>query len=252
MSDTAPTVLVQGASRGIGLALVEALLASVPALPIVATCRRPAAATVLTALAAEHGAKLCVLPLDVTDEASIMRAAQVLQAEGRRLSLLVNCAGFLHEAGFVPERRLAEVEAEHLQRAFAVNAIGPLLVAKHCAPLFDREARAVLANLSARVGSIGDNQLGGWYAYRASKAALNMLTRNLSIELRRRYRGLICVALHPGTVATGLSAPFNARLPAARLFSPARAARQLLEVIARLEDADNGQFFAWDGSHIAW
>ena len=151
-----------------------------------------------------------------------------------------------------PERRLADVTPEHLQRAFAVNAIGPLLVAKHVQALLPRRDRAVFASLSARVGSIGDNRLGGWYAYRASKAAQNMITLNLSIELRRRARGIICVGLHPGTVDTELSRPFQHNVPADRLFTPQRAARQLLDVIHGLEPADNGGFFAWDAQPIPW
>lgn len=252
MTSSRPAILVQGASRGIGLALVETLLTNAPAVPLIATCRQPQAAPALKALLAAHSDRLTVLTLDVTDEVSIAAAASQLEARATRLTMLLNCAGLLHDAHLRPERRLAEVDGAHLERAFAVNTIGPLLVAKHCAPLFDRKARTVLANLSARVGSIGDNRLGGWYAYRASKAALNMVTRNLSIELKRRHHGLICVALHPGTVDTALSRPFQARVPAGRLFSPAQAARQLLDVIAGLEDSDNGGFFSWDGNPVPW
>ena len=151
-----------------------------------------------------------------------------------------------------PEKRLADVSPVSLQRSFAVNAVGPLLVAKHFQGLLDREARAVFASLSARVGSIGDNRLGGWYAYRSAKAAQNMVTRNLSIELRRRARGVICVALHPGTVDTGLSRPFQSNVPEERLFSPERAAQQLLAVIDGLRPEDNGGFVAWDGQPIPW
>ena len=133
-----------------------------------------------------------------------------------------------------------------------MNAIGPLLVAKHFQILLPPQERSIFANLSARVGSIGDNHLGGWYAYRASKAAQNMVTRNLAIELRRRAQGLICVALHPGTVDTGLSRPFQSKVPANRLFSAERAAKQLLKVMDGLRPDDSGGFFSWNGERIPW
>ena len=181
------------------------------------------------------------------------RAARIVAGEVEAVDLVVNCAGVLHdEAAMQPERRLEDVQVEHLQRAFAVNAIGPLLVAKHFQQLLPRRQRAVFASLSARVGSIGDNRLGGWYAYRASKAAQNMITRNLSIELRRRSRGIVCVALHPGTVDTALSRPFQRNVPSEKLFSPERAASQLLAVVDRLGPDDNGGFFAWDGQPVPW
>ncbi len=151
-----------------------------------------------------------------------------------------------------PERRLADVDAEAFLRSMRVNALGPLLMAKHFEPLLRSAQRAVFASISARVGSIGDNRLGGWYAYRASKAAQNMVTRNLSIELRRRTRGIICVALHPGTVDTALSEPFQTRVPPDRLFTPDYAAEKLLAVIESLDADSNGRFFAWDGSEIPW
>ncbi|MEQ8234683.1 MAG: SDR family oxidoreductase [Gammaproteobacteria bacterium] len=244
--------LVVGASGGLGLALTRALLARDSYSTVIAACRTPQASRELAALGATHGARLLPVTLDVTSADSLGTAAQTVAGAVERLALVLNAAGLLHDAELAPERRLGEVCAAALQQAFAVNAVGPLLVAQAFAPLFDRTARTVLANLSARVGSIGDNRLGGWYAYRGSKAALNMFTRNLAIELERRYRGIICVALHPGTVDTPLSRPFQARVPPARLFSPERAAAQLLDVIDALGADDNGGFFAWDGNRIPW
>jgi NAD(P)-dependent dehydrogenase (short-subunit alcohol dehydrogenase family) len=136
-------------------------------------------------------------------------------------------------------------------RLFAVNAIGPALVAKHFVPLLPNEDRCVFAALSARVGSITDNRLGGWYGYRASKAALNMLIKTLAIELARTRPEAICVALHPGTVDTGLSKPFQKGVASDRLFSTDSTAAQLLEVIERLEPDQSGRCFAWDGAEIA-
>lgn len=246
------TALVAGASRGIGLAFVRHLAATGVARRIWAGCRDPQAAAELAELAEAHP---CVrpLPVDVTDEKVLAAAAATIAAEDEPLDLVINCAGLLHRPdGPQPERRLAEVRADWLLESFAVNAAGPLLLAKHVEPLLPRRERAVFASLSARVGSIGDNRLGGWYAYRAAKAAQNMFIKTLSIEVARRARGTICVALHPGTTDTALSQPFQGGVPADKLFSPARAVDQLLQVIDGLGKADTGRFFAWNGERIDW
>ena len=180
-------------------------------------------------------------------------AASRIADAGCPVNLVINCAGVLHAAdGMAPERRLREVRGDWLARAFEVNATGPILLAKHIEDLLPRKDRAVFASLSARVGSIGDNRLGGWYAYRASKAAQNMLLRTLSVELPRRARGAIVVALHPGTTDTDLSRPFQASVPREKLFPADRAARQLLAVIDGLRPPDNGTFYAWDGRQVPW
>jgi len=247
-------VFVQGASRGIGLEFVRQCLAEPRIGRVIAACRRPGTANGLTELAAHAGDRLSLLPLDVTDEASIVAAACGVQRVVPRLHLIVNCAGVLHDEahGMKPEKRLADVRPDALARAFAVNAIGPLLVARHFEPLLAHTERAVFASLSARVGSIEDNRLGGWYAYRASKAAQNMHTRTLAVEWARSRRNVICVALHPGTTDTDLSRPFQANVPAGKLFDVAYAVTCLLEVVDRLQPADSGSFFAWDGERIPW
>lgn len=246
------TALVTGANRGIGLAFVRHLVASGQARRIWAGCRDPEGARDLAELAATAPA-VRILPLDVTDEHGLARAAQKVGSEGAPLELLINCAGFLHRSGGPqPERRLSEVRLDWLQESFAVNGAGPLLLARYFEPLLPRRDRAVFASLSARVGSIGDNRLGGWYAYRAAKAAQNMFIRTLSIELARRARGSICVALHPGTTATGLSRPFQAGVPEGKLFSAEFSAGRLLAVIDALGRADTGGFYAWDGEPISW
>jgi len=137
-----------------------------------------------------------------------------------------------------------------MERSYRINAIGPALVAKHFLPLLTRERKAMFAALSARVGSIEDNQLGGWHAYRASKAALNMLLKTLSIELARQNPTAICVGLHPGTVDTRLSGPFQRGVPEGKLFSPQKSARHLLNVLDTLSPEQSGQIFAWDGQRI--
>lgn len=245
--------LVQGASRGIGAALVAALLRHEQVSAVVATSRAPERSPALQRLAAEYGTRLRLLSMDVEQEDSI-RAAAGAMAGGEDeppLRLVVNCAGLLHDGTLQPEKRLEDLRSDHLGRVFAVNAIGPMLVARHLHPLLARRGRSVFASISARVGSIGDNRIGGWYGYRASKAAQNMFTRTLAIELRRRLPDCICAGLHPGTVETALSEPFRGNVPAERLFSPAFAAGRLMAVMAGLEPEDSGGCFAWDGERIA-
>ncbi len=246
------TTVVHGASRGIGLAITRMLLGEHDSAAVIATCRDPGTATQLAQLQTEYRQRLTVLALDVTDEPSISAAARQASACCECVTTMINCVGLLHDAGHAPERRLADIDPNALLRSFSINAIGPLLTAKHFLPLFDRRARGVIASLSARVGSIADNRLGGWYGYRASKAAQNMFTRNLAIELQRRHRAMICVALHPGTVDTDLSRPFQARVPDGKLFDVERAATQLLTIINGLGPKDNGRFIAWDGREIPW
>ena len=165
---------------------------------------------------------------------------------------MIHTAGILHGPGLLPEKRLSQVNRHALERSFAVNAFAPLLVAQAVEAALPPDQPFHFASLSARVGSIGDNQLGGWYAYRAAKAAQNQLLRTLALEWRRR-RPQGCVSLlHPGTTATALSAPFQAGVPPGRLFSPERSARQLLDVLESLRAEQTGHFWAWDGQPIPW
>ncbi|MGJ4926722.1 SDR family NAD(P)-dependent oxidoreductase [Bradyrhizobium sp. HKCCYLS2038] len=184
---------------------------------------------------------------ELTDESSIARAAELIAGAGE-IRLVIIATGMLHDGDALPEKSWRELDADRLARAFAVNATGPALIMKHVLPRLPRKGKAMLAALSARVGSIGDNRLGGWYGYRASKAALNQLVHCAAIELARRAPEAICVALHPGTVATRLSAPFAAGSGVA----PAEAARHLLGVIDRLEAKDSGSFHDWRGAPVPW
>jgi NAD(P)-dependent dehydrogenase (short-subunit alcohol dehydrogenase family) len=184
--------------------------------------------------------------IDLLDEASIAAAARTL-AEAGPPDLVLVATGLLHGEGVQPEKTWRQIEPNALARLFAVNATGPALVAKHMLPLLPRDRPAAFAALSARVGSIGDNRLGGWVGYRASKAALNMIVQTLSLELKRTHPQALCVALHPGTVETDLSAPFARN---ARVVSPATAAGHLLAVLAGLKPDDSGGCFAWDGQRI--
>ncbi len=192
--------------------------------------------------------------LDLLDEASIAQAAMhvggLTIASGLDLRLVVDATGTLSGNGYAPEKSWRQLNPEQMAHAFAINAIGPALLMKHFLPLLPRQGKAVFATLSAKVGSIGDNRLGGWYSYRASKAALNQLVHTAAIELRRSQPEAVCVALHPGTVATGLSAPFAKTGLDVQL--PAVAATRLLAVLDGLSVADSGGFFNHDGSALPW
>ncbi len=186
--------------------------------------------------------------IDITDEASVAACANRL---GGPLRLVIVATGALQGPGFPqPEKTYRALDPVALMESFRLNAVGPALVAKHLLPLMAPRGKTVFAALSARVGSIGDNRAGGWHAYRASKAALNMLLRNLAIEVGRRNPDVICVGLHPGTVDTGLSRPFQRGLPEGQLFTPEISARHLLTVIDGLTAADSGTVLAWDGTTI--
>jgi NAD(P)-dependent dehydrogenase (short-subunit alcohol dehydrogenase family) len=243
--------LVVGAGRGIGLALAKELLESREVRTLWCTARSKSEA--LDALAVEHPERVRLAYLDALDEVSVAAAAKVVAADVDTLHLAILSVGVLHGSDDLrPEKRLEQLDSKRMARYFATNTIGPLLVAKHFYPLLRHKERAILAALSARVGSIDDNRSGGWYGYRASKAALNMGFKTLSIELARRAPNVICALLHPGTVKTDLSAPYRRNVPDERLFPASRAARQLLEVLRQLDRTDSGGFFAWDGSTIAW
>lgn len=230
MSSThSPVALVFGARGGIGAALVAALEASQRFSHVAGVSRADG--------------------FDLTDEASIARVIESAAAHGE-IRLAIDATGFLHDETQAPEKSLRDLDPQKLARAFALNAIGPALIMKHLLPRFPRKERSVFATLSARVGSIGDNRLGGWYGYRASKAALNQFVRTASIELARRSPEAVCVALHPGTVRTDLSAPFVSEDRDA--VTPPQSAENLLRVIEGLNATDTGGFFDWRGERVEW
>jgi NAD(P)-dependent dehydrogenase (short-subunit alcohol dehydrogenase family) len=205
-----------------------------------------------TELLSMTDARLRCLPLDITEESQIAAVVQEIRAETPVLHWVINCVGVLHEGTMQPEKSLRHLNTDQLLRYFQVNSIGAVLLAKQVQPLLKHGERSILATISARVGSIGDNQLGGWYGYRASKAALNMLMRTAAIEYRRTCPRAIVVTLHPGTTDTQLSRPFQRNVPAEKLFSVDRTVRQLLAVLDQLQERDSGEFFAWDGSRLPW
>lgn len=188
---------------------------------------------------------------DLLDDDAMDRAAQAVADAGRPTRVIV-ATGVLHGPGLSPEKTMRALSAEALTDVLRVNAVGPALVARRLLPLLPRDRPSAFAAISARVGSISDNQLGGWYGYRASKAALNMLIRTLAVEHRRSHPLGLCVALHPGTVDTQLSAPFQRGVAPERLFTPEASASALMRVLDGLGPEANGGFYAWDGAEIPW
>ena len=178
------------------------------------------------------------------------RAADLVAGTGTALRLVVDATGFLHGPDAMPEKSWRDLDPDRMARAFAVNAIGPALILKHFLPLLPYAGQSVFATLSAKVGSIADNRLGGWYSYRSSKAALNQIVRTAAVELGRLRPDAICVALHPGTVDSPLSAPFAKDGLTVR--SPAGAAERLLDVIDGLTPADSGGFYNHSGEPLPW
>lgn len=220
--------LIFGASGGIGRALADATAAQGDA-PVLRFSRAGG-------------------DFDLHDEASIARcAARAAELGPPRLVLIAT--GLLSDDHHRPERAIREITPEWMAENFAINTIGPAMIVKHIAPMLPKKGRSVIAALSARVGSISDNRLGGWHSYRASKAALNMVMKGAALELARTRPDAICVTLHPGTVATDLSAPFRSAGEEG-VIAPAASAEALLRVIDGLTPAQSGRAFAWDGEEI--
>jgi NAD(P)-dependent dehydrogenase (short-subunit alcohol dehydrogenase family) len=188
-------------------------------------------------------------PVDLLDEASIAAAADSLAGTYPPISLVIVATGLLHTNQKGPEKSLRELDPDWMMENYRINAVGPALVAKHFLPIMAKQGPICFAALSARVGSISDNRLGGWHSYRASKSALNMFIRNIAIEWQRKNAQSVIVGLHPGTVETALSAPFKGN-PAHERFLPTRAARDMLNVLHGLKPEQSGQIFAYDGSLI--
>lgn len=232
--------LVIGATGGIGQALTAQL--------------RSDSRFSHTLALSRHALPPTGIALDLTLEASIQDAAAAVAAElaasGQPLRLVIVATGFLHGQGHLPEKALRQLNAAHLQHAFAVNVIGPALVMKHFLPLLAPQGKSVFAALSARVGSIGDNQLGGWYSYRACKAALNQMLHTAAIELKRSRPEALCVVLHPGTVATGLSSPFAKT--GLDVQTPEASAQRMLAVLDALPAEATGGFFDHLGRTVPW
>jgi len=235
-------VIIVGSTGGIGSAFIDVLVASEQVSQIYALSRQGQSHTC---------SKVTNLTFDFTDESNIKAAAEALRETGA-FDLCIIATGLLLGQGIAPEKNIRAMSLEAFQQSFMTNTFGPALTAKHFLPLMRRDRKAVFAALSARVGSISDNRIGGWYAYRASKAALNMVLKTLSIEISRRFKDTVIIGLHPGTVDTDLSKPFQRNVPEGKLFSPEYSVSKLLAVIDQAEPKDSGLLFDWDGEQISF
>lgn len=234
-------VVVVGGNGGIGSALVNVLAADpkINKLFSFSRCQGTAKTTC---------DKVIYGFVDLERESSIQQMGNSL--EGEELDLVIVASGLLHDQDLKPEKSLRALQMANMQRLFMINSIAPALIAQQLIPKLRKRGRTVFSVISARVGSISDNRLGGWYSYRASKAALNMLLKTTAIEVNRTHPDAIICGLHPGTVDTSLSSPFQKNVPENKLFSPQQSAGYLLDVISKLESDDSGKVFAWDGDEI--
>ncbi|KAM7385330.1 hypothetical protein PAMP_001418 [Pampus punctatissimus] len=260
-----PIALIQGASRGLGLEFCKYVLKSKTPAGVIATCRNPDGAAELRGLVGQHPGRLTVLRLDVNREEDIRESAERVKKSFGRLDLLVNSSAMLHPSG-KGETSLRDVSAQGIISTLMTNTVGPLIMAKYFAPLLQKgsggfgqqpaekvkQHSGIIVNISAKVGSIGDNGLGGWYSYRMSKAALNMATRNLSIELGRSRPKVVCVSLHPGTVNTDLSRLYHKNVPKEKLFSTEHSVNRLMSIIETLNIEKTGKAYSWDGTELPW
>jgi len=255
--------LVVGATQGIGLEFTHQLLQTDKVHRLFATYRTAETAQQLFELADKYPQKLHCLCMDLTEESQIEQALSTLstqlsessnssQSIPTHLHLVVNCVGLLHNSHQQPEKALRQLDPQKLLNYFQVNSIGPALLAKHLLPIMKHSEPSLLATISAKIGSIEDNRIGGWYGYRASKAALNMFLKTASIEYKRRSANTAIILMHPGTTDTQLSQPFQRGVPPEKLFSPQRTVSQLIEVMSNVTSADTGSFFSWDGSRLPW
>jgi len=231
--------LVVGANGGIGRAFIDKLLGDANVRRVHAWSRQTCPI--------EHE-KLSPLIIDIGDETQLKSAADTLE----KLDLVIVASGILHnDQGLFPEKSYKNIDPQNMAEGFLVNTIFPALVAKHTLPRLPRHGRSIFCALSARVGSISDNRLGGWYTYRAGKAALNQIIKCLSIELHRTHKEAVCIGLHPGTVNTALSEPFQKSLATGhKLFTPEKSALHLLSVINNVTIEQSGSLLAWNSDII--
>lgn len=191
-------------------------------------------------------------PLDLLDESSIKKAADFIKNQPGSLCLLFDATGILHneDQNQMPEKTYKNIDLTFMKKNFEINVMGPALIMKHFLPLLDTDQKSIFATLSAKVGSISDNRYGGWYSYRASKAALNQMIKTASIELKMKNKNAVCVAIHPGTVTSKLSKPFQK--DNLKIQSNKESAKNIVQVMTNLKINDSGLFFDWSGDIISW
>ncbi len=240
MSLAPENIVVIGCAGAIGGAFVKLLSSTYPSASVSAFSRQKPTHAI---------PRVAYHSIDYTNESSLEKASQEAVSD-KPLDLVIVATGVLHHGETLPEKSLKELSVEKFHYLFEANTITPALIAKHFLPKLNKEQPSRFAALSARVGSISDNELGGWYAYRASKAALNMIIKNAAIEIARSNKQAIIVGLHPGTVDSDLSKPFQGGIPVDKLFTPDYSAEQLLRVLGNLTTKDSGKCFAWDGKEV--
>lgn len=236
-------MVILGAGGGLGKALTNALTAEYPEETIVTVSRQ--------ALEAPDERVQRIQVKDYSEEA-LNTVVDDFQSQGLKLTGLISTIGMLHDDDTFPEKKLGDLNEANLRKLFDVNAIQPILALKSFSSVLDRKHTKFWVQLSAKVGSIEDNYLGGWYAYRASKAALNMLLKTASIELKRTHKRLVVAAIHPGTTDTALSKPFQSRIPDEKLYTPELSAKRIIKVIKEIQPENTGKLWHWDGTELPY
>ena len=247
----AASAVVTGAGHGIGLAFIKKLTSLNKDICIYATFNDEDRAIELSDLQAKIGTRLNLQRLKADVEDDYHNLHQIISSQHSQIDLVINCIGSLHDSAHQPEKRLQDITVESLVDSFKINAAPVAMLAKHLFPLLKNPSPSLFASLSARVGSIGDNRSGGWYSYRASKCAQNMLIRNIALEFERFRCNTLTMALHPGTTDTALSAPFIGKTKYI-VHSPDQTAANLIEVMSAKSMAANGQFYDWQGEEVPW
>jgi len=233
-------VAIFGSNGAIGSEFVQQLLLNEEVEKIYAISRTPSK---------HNDKKVISLKCNITDEESLKNSAQIIKKDNK-LDAIIFAAGILHFDSKMPEKSIRHISIGYMQKVFEINTIAPALVMKEFLPLLKNDKKTIFAAISARVGSISYNQLGGWYSYRASKSALNMLLKSASIEMKRKNKDSVIVGLHPGTVSSDLSKPFQSNVKPKNLFTPEYSVSKLIDVISNLEPNDSGKVFAYDGEII--
>lgn len=236
-------IIVIGGSGGIGFGLLQQIKLRYPQAEVFATRHSSQPTANCQQLSDVQWSQV-----DVSNEKSIASFAKQFD----QVHWLISAVGLLHDQQALPEKSIEQIDPEFFLRNVQVNALSALLLAKHFKPALTHSEAALMAVVSAKVGSIEDNRLGGWHSYRCSKAALNMAIKNISIEWRRRLPNVCVTALHPGTTDTNLSAPFQRNVPDGKLFSCDYTAQCLMDVMSRLQPSDSGKFLAYDGVELPW
>ena len=233
------SVAIIGSSGAIGRAFLDAYIADKEISNIYSISRTEVES---------NDKRIIHINIDVTDEASVKAAASKIG--DNRLDRLIVATGILHTDLFGPEKSIRDIKIENFIKIFSVNTFGPALIGKHFLPLMIKEKKSIAAFLSARVGSISENKLGGWYAYRASKSALNQIIKNFSIEAKRTNPRGIIIGLQPGTVKSKLSEPFQKNVKKEKLFFPEDSVSNLTKVVESVLQNDTGKMFDWEGKEI--